>query len=78
MKVKKLVKHLKHNINIRFYKENKDEIFAQCDSVYLMRNYPRDHDSYMLMNYKIKSFEPSHFKASGIDVLNIILEDDNE
>lgn len=76
MKVKKLVRHLTHNINIRFYKENKEEIFANCDSMYLLRNYPMDHDIYMLMNYKIKSFQPGHYKESVLDYLNVILEDE--
>lgn len=75
MKVKKIVRHLKYNTDIRFYKENSEKVFAQCDSLYLLRNYPLDHTVYILMNYKIKSIQPGHIKDCEIEYINIIVED---
>lgn len=75
MKVKKLVRHLKDNTNIIFFRENENKAFAQYDSIYLLRNYPMDFDAYMLMNYKIKNFIPGQFNKTDKNYLRIIVED---
>lgn len=78
MKVKKLIKHLKDNTNIIFYKDNAEKPFAQCDSIFLLRNYPLDYESYILLNYKIKNFIPCQFPKTDKGYLKIMVEDDNE
>lgn len=78
MKVKKLVRHLKYNTNIILFKENGDKKIAQWDSIYLLRNYPYEHDAYMLLNLKVKNFFPSHFKGTDRYCLHVIVEDENE
>lgn len=74
MKVKKLVKKLKHNTCIVFYKKSNEElVFATYDSRYLLRNYPMDHDAYCIMNSKIITIESKHM--NNIDYLNIIIKE---
>lgn len=76
MKVKKLVRHLKDNTNIIFYRENEEKPFAQSDSIFLLSRYPRDHETYILLNYKVKKFTPGQFPKTDKHFLKIIIEDE--
>ena len=74
----KLIKHLKNNTNIIFYKKNEEKPFAQSDSIFLLRKYPKDLETYILLNYKIKNFIPGQFPKTDKYFLKIMVEDDNE